>query len=53
MTEDEKVFYPLTADTESDMEDWIAILTRAIGLEEDGTDSVPGERGGVCLPQML
>ncbi len=45
LTDDDKVFYPLAADTESEMEEWTSILTRAIGLEMEGTDSVPGEGG--------
>lgn len=33
MTEDDKVFYPLAADSQADMEEWMTILTRAIGSE--------------------
>ncbi len=32
----------MAADTASEMEDWISILTRAIGLEVEETDKVPG-----------
>ena len=38
MTEDEKVFYPLAADSEAELEEWTAILTRAIASEMDDTD---------------
>ena len=38
MTEDDKVFYPLAADSEAEMEEWTAILTRAIASEMDDTD---------------
>ena len=41
MTEDDKVFYPLAADSEAEMEEWTNILTRAIASEMDDTD---GER---------
>ena len=33
MTEDEKVFYPLAADSQADMDEWTTILTRAISSE--------------------
>ena len=38
MTEDDKVFYPLAADSEAEMEEWTALLTRAIASEMDDTD---------------
>lgn len=38
MTEDDKVFYPLAADSEAEMEEWTAILTRAIASEMEDTD---------------
>ena len=38
MTEDDKVFYPLAADSEAEMEEWTNILTRAIASEMDDTD---------------
>ena len=43
MTEDDKVFYPLAADSEAEMEEWTTILTRAIASEMDDTD---GEGSG-------
>ena len=42
MTEDDKVFYPLAADSEAEMEEWTAILTRAIASEMDDTDGEGG-----------
>ena len=33
MTEEEKNFYPLAADSDTEMEDWIDVLNRAIRLE--------------------
>jgi len=33
LTEEEKNFYPLAADSDAEMEDWIDVLNRAIGLE--------------------
>ena len=44
MTEDEKVFYPLAADSQAEMEEWTTILTRAIGSEMEDND---GE--GMCV----
>ena len=44
MTEEDKVFYPLAADSEAEMEEWISILNRAIGLEVEETD-----KAGVSL----
>ena len=41
MTEDDKTFYPLGADSEAEMEEWITVLNRAIGLEMEE----PGEGG--------
>ena len=38
MTEDEKVFYPLAADNETELEEWTTILTRAIASEMEDTD---------------
>ena len=43
MTEDDKVYYPLAADSQAEMDEWITILTRAIASEMEDTD---GE--GVC-----
>ena len=46
MTEDEKVYYPLAADTQAEMDEWIAVLTRAIASEmEDADGEGEGERG--------
>ena len=46
MTEDEKVYYPLAADTQAEMDEWIAILTRAIASEmEDADGEGKRERG--------
>ena len=44
MTEDDKVFYPLAADSEAEMEEWTAILTRAIASEMDDTDGEGKDR---------
>ena len=44
MTEDDKVFYPLAADSEAEMEEWTAILTRAIASEMDDTDGEGNDR---------
>ena len=44
MTEDDKVFYPLAADSQAEMEEWTTILTRAIASEMEDAD---GE--GVCV----
>ena len=33
ITEEEKYFYPLAADSDAEMEDWITVLNRAISLE--------------------
>lgn len=38
MTEDDKVFYPLAADSEAEMQEWTDILTRAIASEMEDTD---------------
>ena len=32
------MFYPLAADSEAEMEEWTAILTRAIASEMEDTD---------------
>lgn len=54
LTEDEKVFYPLAADSEAELEEWTAILTRAIASEMDDTDGEGtlvgggGEEGEGC-----
>ena len=44
MTEDEKVYYPLAADTQAEMDEWIAVLTRAINSEMEDADG-EGEGG--------
>ena len=49
MTEDDKVFYPLATDSEDETEEWLSVLTRAIGLEVEETDRVPGVCVCVCV----
>ena len=49
MTEDDKVFYPLATDSDDETEEWISVLTRAIGLEVEETDRVPGVCVCVCV----
>ena len=44
LTEDDKVFYPLATDSEAELEEWITVLNRAIGMEVEETD-----QGGVCM----
>ena len=40
VTADEKVYYSLAADSEKELEDWMSVLGKAIGLdsEEHGTE---------------
>ena len=52
MTEDDKVFYPLATDSEDETEEWISVLTRAIGLEVEETDRVPGVCVCVCVDRQ-
>ena len=47
MTDDDRIFYPLAADGEVEMEEWMNILTRAISLEVEETDAgASSGRGG-------
>lgn len=39
MTDDEHIFYPLAAESEEDMEDWISLLNSAIRMEVEETDA--------------
>ena len=41
LTGDDKVFYPLAAESETEMEDWIMVLSKAIGLDT--------EEPGMCV----
>ena len=43
------MFYPLATDSEDETEEWISVLTRAIGLEVEETDRVPGVCVCVCV----
>ena len=35
VTADEKVYYSLAADNEKELEDWMSVLGKAIGLDSD------------------
>ena len=43
LTEDEKVFYPMAAESEAEMEEWISLFTRAMAMEVEESDRIPGE----------
>ena len=38
VTEDDRIFYPLAAESDEELEDWISILNRAIHMEVEETD---------------
>jgi len=42
LTEDDKVFYPLAADTESDLDEWVTTLNKAIAYSQ----------GNICSDQV-
>lgn len=35
LTEDDKLFYPLATETQSEMEEWVTVLGKATGLFEE------------------
>ena len=35
LTEDDKVFYPLAAESQREMEEWITVLGKAIGMDSE------------------
>ena len=45
-----QVFYPLAADSETEQDEWISFILRAIAMEMEETDSSPGEGvvGSLC-----
>ena len=46
MTDSERVFYPLAADTIEEMAGWVKVLRRAVGAEIDAID---GPGGPFCM----
>ena len=56
LTTDEKLVYPLAADSEEDLEEWMEALSKALGMEDEavtGDGALPmgwgGKEGGrVC-----
>ena len=43
MTDDERIFYPLGAESDEDLDDWISVLNKALRMEVEETDA-----GGLC-----
>lgn len=51
VTDDERIFYPLAADSEEELDDWISLLNRAIRMEVEETDAggcITWVLGGIC-----